>query len=183
MQKQIVLDDRDLETADIIGSKRFNENKKHQKTMSWNLKKMHNADRDIQGVAGELAFDKWCKENEIMYNSDYENTQCRSSVDDEGDGTIFLNRKPFSVEVKTTTAKDPHLIVPEYQLKKPKDIYVLIRKLSTSKFKIMGFSTPDMLEDYYDDTCLTTCNSCYRMHHSHLIQDIEDLINLYNDEE
>ena len=56
----ITLDDRDLENADIIGSKRFHENKKHQRTMSWNLKKMQTPERDILGVQGEIAFEKWC---------------------------------------------------------------------------------------------------------------------------
>jgi hypothetical protein len=182
MNKKITLDDRDLENADIIGSKRFQENKKHQKTMSWNLKKMTNADRDILGVQGEIAFEKWCHENEYLYNSDYENTQIRSSAEDIGDGTIFINRRPYSVEIKTTTAKDPHLIVPEYQMKNPKDIYVLIKKTSISNFKIMGFIVPDMLEEYYDDSCINTCNTCYRAHWSNLIQDFEDLVNLYDEE-
>lgn len=182
MQKQIVLNDRDLEEADIIGTKRFNENKKRQLTMSWNLKKMKTADRDILGCAGEIAFERWCQENDLMYKSDYLNTECRSSIEDDGDGVIFLNRRPYSVEVKTTTAKDPHLIIAEYQLKNPKDIYVLIKKTSDTKFKIMGFTTPDFLEDYYDDSFEHTCNTCYRMHHRHLIQDIEDLMNLYDDE-
>jgi len=183
MQKQIVLDDRDLETADIIGSKRFNENKKHQKTMSWNLKKMHNASRDIQGAQGEIAFEKWCKENEIEYQADYENTQCRNAMEDEGDGRIFINRQAYSVEVKTTHVKDPHLIVPEYQMKNPKDIYVLIRKTAETKFKIMGFTVPEELEDYYDCDCIHTTNTCYRMHHLHLIQDWEDFISIFSDDD
>jgi hypothetical protein len=181
MNKKISLDDRQLENADIIGSKRFQENKKHQKTMSWNLKKMTNADRDILGVQGEIAFEQWCAENDILYNSDYENTTVRSSADDKGDGVIFINRRPYSVEVKTTTAKDPHLIVPEYQLRNPKDIYILIKKTSNSNFKIMGFTTVDMLEEYYDDSCISTCNTVYRMHWSNLIQDFEDLCTLYQE--
>jgi hypothetical protein len=79
-----------------------------------------------------------------MYNSDYENTDCRSSSEDEGDGVIFINRQAYSVEIKTTTAKDPHLLIPEYQLRNPKDIYVLIKKISETKFKIMGFTVPEI---------------------------------------
>ncbi len=184
MQKQITLDERELEEADIIGTKRFNENKKRHKTMSWNLKKMQNADRDILGTQGEIAFEKWCLENELEYQADYQNTQCRASVDDKGDGIMFINRQAYSVEVKTTTAKDPHLCVAEYQMKNPKDIYVLIRKISNSKFKVMGFITPEDLEDYYDDTCQHTVNTCYRVNHRHLAQDWEDFITLFsNDEE
>jgi hypothetical protein len=182
MNKLICLDDRELEEAEIIGSKRFNENKKNKKTMSWNLKKQVNSDRDCLGVAGELAFNKFCDENDIMYNSDHENTECRSSMEDKGDGVIFLNRRPYSVEVKTTNARDPYLIIPEYQLKNPKDIYVLIRKVSNTKFKIMGFTLPDILEDYYDDSLLMTVNTCYRMHHSKLIQNLEEIANMFDEE-
>ena len=181
MQRQIVLDDRELEEADIIGAKRFNENKKRQLTMSWNLKKMSTADRDILGVQGELAFAKWTQMMELLYNADYQNTQCRSSSEDNGDGIIFINRKPYSVEVKTTTARDPHLIIPEYQFKNQKDIYVLIKKTANSKFKIMGFMRPEELEDYYDCSCENTVNTCYRAHSSHLVQDWEDFVALFEE--
>jgi len=183
MNKYIILNDRDLEEADIIGTKRFNENKKRQLTMSWNLKKMTDSSRDILGCEGEIAFNKWCDENNILYNSDYENTECRSSTEDKGDGIIFINRKPFSVEVKVTTAKDPHLIIPEYQMRNAKDIYVLIKKTSHSKFKIMGFTIPDQIEDYYDDSCEFTCNTAYRMHNNHLVQNWEDFILLFENKE
>jgi hypothetical protein len=182
MQKIITLDDRDLENADIIGSKRFNENKKRQLTMSWNLKKMQNADRDILGTQGEIAFEKWCHENDLMYQSDWENTECRTSKDDNGDGIIFINRQAYTVEVKTTTAKNPHLIIPEYQFKNQKDIYVLIKKTSNSKFKIMGFIRPDELEDFYDDSCQTTVNTCYKAHYSHLCPEWEEFVELFSEE-
>ena len=147
--------------------------------MSWNLKKMREPSRDILGVQGEIAFEKWCAEHDILYTSDYHNTHCRSAADDTGDGTIFINRQAYSVEVKTTTAKDPSLIIPEYQMKNPKDIYLLIRKTSDTKFKLLGFTTPDLLEDYYDDSCLHTVNTCYRMHNRHLVQDWEDFTSLF----
>ena len=178
MNTKIVLNDRDLENADIIGSKRFHENKKHQRTMSWNLKKMTTPDRDILGAQGEIAFEKWCLEHDLHYTADYLNTQIRSSAQDSGDGTLFLNRRPFSIEIKTTTAKDPHLIIPEYQMKNPKDIYILLKKTSSSSFKLMGFITPEMLEDFYDDSCLHTVNTCYRAHWSHLIGDLQQLSTL-----
>ena len=183
MQKQITLDERELEIADIVGTKRFQENRKRNRTMSWNLKKMKDASRDIQGCAGELAFDKWCQEHEIEYIPDWENTQCRSAMEDEGDGKVFINRQAYSVEVKTTSVKDPHLIVPEYQMKNPKDIYVLIRRTSDTKFKIMGFTVPEELEDYYDCDCVHTTNTCYRMHHRHLAQDWEDFIKLFSNDD
>ena len=180
MNKLIVLDDRKLEEAEIIGEKRFQNNKKHQKTMSWNLKKMKDASRDILGAQGEIAFDQWCTENNLFYNSDHENTQCRTTIEDQGDGTIFINQKPYSVEIKTTTASNPHLIIPQYQLEQsPKDIYVLIKKTANSKFKILGFTVPEQLEDFFDDTCTITCNTCYRMCNTHLIQDWEDFINTF----
>lgn len=179
MQKQILLDDRDLETADLIGHKRFQENKKHQKTMSWNLKKMKTADRDCLGAQGEIAWEKWCLQHGIDYTPDYHNTQCRSATTDPGDGTLFLHRQAYSVEIKTTTAKDPHLIIPAYQFKHPKDIYILIKKTSETKFKLMGFTIPTEIDQYWDDSCLHTVNTCYRMHHRHLIGDWEDFTSLF----
>jgi len=179
MNKQISLDDRELEEADIIGTKRFQENQKRQLTMSWDLKKMKTSDRDILGAQGEIAFDKWCQQHDILYQSDHHNTQCRSSAEDKGDGTIFINRQPYSVEVKTTTAKDPHLIIPAYQMKNPKDIYILLKKTSHTGFKLMGFITPDILEDFYDESLEHTCNTCYRAHHRHLINDWNDLVSLF----
>ena len=183
MNKQIVLDSRELEEAEIIGTKRFQANKKKHKSMSFDNKKQKDSSRDILGVEGEIAFEKWCIENSINYISDYENVECRSSKEDNGDGTIYLNRKLLTVEVKTTTAKNPHLVVAEYRLVNPSNIYVLIRKMSDSKFKVMGFATPELLEDYYDDTYEHTVNRCYRMCHTHLIQDWEDFVNVYFGEE
>ncbi len=180
MNKLIILDDRELEEAEIIGEKRFRENQKHQKTMSWNNKKMKDASRDILGAEGEVAFEKWCIENNIHYDADYKNTENRSSKEDLGDGILFFNRTPFSVDVKTTSSKNPHLTIPEYQLtNNAKDIYILIKKINENKFKILGFATPELLEDYYDDSCLHTVNTCFRMCNQDLIQDFEDFCNIY----
>jgi hypothetical protein len=180
MNKIIVLDDRELEEAEIIGEKRFRENQKYQRTMSWNNKKMKDASRDVLGAEGEIAFEKWCNENNIHYVADYKNTENRSSKEDKGDGILFVNRMPFSVDVKTTTSKNPHLNVPEYQLtNNPKDVYVLIKKISESKFKILGFATPEILEDHYDESCLHTVNTCFSMCNKDLIQDWEDFCKVY----